>query len=61
LKYKKLRASQFVRDGKNINPDIETQESLYDIIGELKEEYFSDLNADEIPNSEVSDVSESEL
>jgi len=41
----------------NANP----KESLHDIIMEVKEEYFSDLNVDEIPNSDVSDVSESEL
>ena len=35
--------------------------SLCELVGDLKEEYFSDLKPDEIPNSEISDVSESEL
>ena len=35
--------------------------SLSELVGDLKEEYFSDLNPEEIPNSEISDVSEGEL
>lgn len=36
-------------------------ESLHDIIADIKEEYLSDLNPDDIPNSEVSDVSDTEI
>ena len=34
---------------------------LRDIIANIKEEYFSDLNPDDIPDDEVSDVDESLL
>lgn len=35
--------------------------SLSELVGDLKEQYLSDLNPEEIPNSEISDVSEGEL
>lgn len=35
--------------------------SLTELVGDLKEQYLSDLNPEEIPNSEISDVSEGEL
>jgi hypothetical protein len=31
------------------------------MISEIREEYFSDLNPEEIPNSDVSEISESEF
>jgi hypothetical protein len=34
---------------------------LRDIIANIKEEYFSDLNPEDIPDDEVSDVDESLL
>ncbi len=36
-------------------------ELLKDIVNNIKEEYFSDLNPEDIPDDEVSDVDESEL
>lgn len=39
----------------------EAKETLHDIVGEIKEEYFSDLNPEDIPNSEVSDIEPDEL
>ena len=36
-------------------------ELLKDIIGAIKEEYFSDLCPDDIPDDEVSDVDKSEI
>ena len=63
-KFKKLRQSQLDKDNKLPNPEVATdakKESLHDIISELREEYFSDLNPDDIPNSEISDISDSEL
>jgi hypothetical protein len=36
-------------------------ELLRDVIASIKEEYFSDLNPDEIPDDEVSDVDETLL
>lgn len=36
-------------------------ELLKDVIASIKEDYFSDLNVDDIPDDEVSDVDESEI
>ena len=36
-------------------------ELLKDVISGIKEEYFSDLCPDDIPDDEVSDVDESEI
>lgn len=36
-------------------------EMIRDIISNIKEEYFSDLNPEDIPDDEVSDVDESLL
>ncbi len=36
-------------------------EILKNIVSNIKEEYFSDLNLEDIPDDEVSDVDESEL
>ena len=60
-KMKLARQLQYEKDGKNFNPVLETNESLHDIISELREEYLSDLHPEEIPNSDISDISESEL
>ena len=35
--------------------------SLVDLLKELHDEYFSDLQPEEIPNSEVSDISDCEI
>ena len=35
--------------------------TLSELVGDLKEQYLSDLNPEEIPNSEISDVSEGEV
>jgi hypothetical protein len=49
------------KDNKLLQQQDTTKESLFSIISEIREEYLSDLNPEEIPNSEISDVSESEL
>lgn len=49
------------KDNKLLQQQENTKESLFSIISEIREEYLSDLNPEEIPNSEISDVSESEL
>lgn len=36
-------------------------EGLHSIISDIREEFFSDLDPNEIPNSDISDVSESEI
>jgi len=36
-------------------------ETLHDVLSGLKEEYFSDVKPEDIPNSEVSEIDESEL
>ena len=36
-------------------------ELLRDVIANIKEEYFSDLNPEDVPDDEVSDVDESLL
>jgi len=51
----------FIKDGKNVNPETDDKESLHNIIWELKDEYFSDLKPEEIPNSDVSEVSDEEI
>jgi predicted RNA-binding protein with EMAP domain len=35
--------------------------SLHDIISDIKDDQFSDLNPEDIPNSEISDISETEV
>lgn len=41
--------------------DKKQNETLTDIISGIKEEYFSDLQPNEIPDEHVSDVNESEI
>jgi hypothetical protein len=41
--------------------DDQPLETLKDIINDIKEEYFSDLNIDDIHDDEVSDVDENEI
>lgn len=64
-KYSKLRETQLSKENKllenKLPSDQKEEQTLHDIISELKEEYFSDLNPEEIPNSDISDISESEL
>jgi len=60
-KFKRLQQTQREKDNKLIPQQDAQKESLFSIISEVREEYLSDLNPDEIPNSEISDVSESEL
>lgn len=60
-KFKRLQQMQREKDNKLIQQQEGQKVSLFSIISEVREEYFSDLNAEEIPNSEISDVSESEL
>jgi len=37
------------------------EDSLHQIISEVREEFFSDLEPGEIPNSDISDISDSEI
>lgn len=60
-KFKRLQQMQREKDNKLIQQQEDQKESLFSIISEVREEYLSDLNPEEIPNSEISDVSESEL
>lgn len=59
-KFKRLRRIQREKDNK-LGVQDEEKESLFSIISEVREEYLSDLQPDEIPNSDISDISESEL
>ena len=56
-KYKKLRETQRQKDEK---PDAtqaeEKEEALHDVIQDIREEYLSDLNPEEVPNSDVSEA-----
>ena len=61
-KYKKVRQAQL--DKEQPTPDERQGEevgTLQEIVSDIKEEYFSDLNPEDIPNSEVSDVDPDEL
>jgi hypothetical protein len=60
-KFLKLRQAQNEKDNKMINPGQAEDDSLHSIITNLREEFLSDLNAAEIPNSDISDISESEF
>lgn len=62
-KYRKLKVTQFEKDNKLIRDPskLEEEETLHSVISELREEYFSDLNPEDIPNSDVSDISDSEF
>lgn len=59
-KFKRLRRIQREKDNR-LGVQDEEKESLFSIISEVREEYLSDLKPDEIPNSDISDISESEL
>jgi hypothetical protein len=60
-KYKNIRRLQHEKDNKLLQIDEKDEESLHDILSEIREEFFSDLNPEEIPNSDISDISESEI
>jgi hypothetical protein len=36
-------------------------DSLYSVISDIREEFFSDLNPEDIPNSDISDISDTEV
>lgn len=59
-KFKKVRVYQYEKDAKHLQNQPE-DESLHSVLSEIREEFFSDLNPEEIPNSDISDVSESEI
>lgn len=60
-KYRKLRMTQREKDNiLDVQPEA-NEETLHSILGEIREEYLSDLHAEDIPNSEVSDIGEDEL
>jgi hypothetical protein len=50
-------------DGEKLPEKLEELkvELLRDVISNIKEEYFSDLNPDDIPDDEISDIDESTL
>ena len=57
-----LRHAQNQKDDKLVNTDPEGQPtSVSDLLASLRDEFLSDLNADEIPNSDISDVSDGEV
>lgn len=58
-KYKSLRDTQRQKEGEQ--DQNEEQESLHEVIQTIKEEYLSDLNPEEVPNSDVSDGDAAEL
>jgi hypothetical protein len=46
----------------NLNEDeIQKSTSLFEIISDIREEFLSDLGVDDIPNSDISDISDSEI
>ena len=49
------------KDNKLAEDDISKSTSLFEIISEIREEYLSDLNPEDIPNSDISDISDSEI
>jgi len=59
-KFKKLRVYQYEKDSKHMQ-NQEQDETLHSVLSDIREEFFSDLNPEEIPNSDISDVSESEI
>lgn len=66
IKYKKLREKQNVDLNTQSQPDPIKEESkmadsLRELISGLKEEYFSDLNVNDLDDDQVSDISESEI
>ena len=57
-----LRHAQNQKDDKLVNTDPEGQPtSVTDLLASLRDEFLSDLNPDEIPNSDISDVSDGEV
>lgn len=60
-KFKRLRRTQQERDNQLGAANDDAPESLHSLISEVREEYLSDLQPDEIPNSEISDISDSEI
>ena len=58
-KFKKLREKQYEKDQSDKLPANE--ETLHEIISEIREEFFSDLNPEDIPNSEISEIDDSEV
>jgi 5'-3' exonuclease len=52
-----LRQSQNEKENTVLNKAAEGL-SLHEIISDIKEEYMSDLNPDDIPNSDISEIDE---
>jgi len=49
------------KDNKKVGEEADgEQETLHEVLQDLREEFFSDLNPEEVPNSDVSDVSDPE-
>jgi hypothetical protein len=71
IRVKLVEKYRAVRDKQNMSPETKSEselvsddqplETLKDIINDIKEEYFSDLNIDDIHDDEVSDVDENEI
>ena len=58
-KFKKLRETQKSKEGgKDKAEEEDAQETLHEVLQDIREEYFSDLNPEEVPNSDVSDDNE---
>lgn len=58
VKYKKLRLMQQEKDNKLVE---QIGEEVGEILKELREEFYSDLNPEDIPNSDVSSVDDSDI
>lgn len=49
------------KDKKKVDEEADGEkETLHEVLEDLREEFFSDLNPEEVPNSDVSDVSDPE-
>lgn len=54
-KYTKIKIAQAEKDGKTAEP-VDEEQTLKDIVDDIKEDLFSDLDPEDIPNSEISDT-----
>lgn len=60
LKYKEIRKRQVQSENDAISDD-KADETLTDVINAIKEEYFSDLQPEDIPDDHVEEVSENDI
>lgn len=60
LKYRNVRKKQADSDGETLE-DPTAEQSLRDVVNDIKEHYFSDLHPEEIPDDDVDEVSEVDI